>query len=135
MCGGLEPFSVVRVLDYRSGVGRECTTLRIERSADSTVISRGDTYAGTDSTSEFMTSNDILDTMLQGGERFPQVRLQLKGCQRCGGDVTSGRDWDGDYVRCLQCGWYKDAPGDAVSELADSVVARLMEEMEMPRAS
>ena len=118
MCDGMEPFSVICVLDYRFGVGRECSMLRVERSADST--------------SEFMTSSDIVDTMLQGGERFPQVRLQLRGCQRCGGDVTSGRDWDGDYVRCLQCGWYKDAPGDAVSDLADSVVARLMEEMESP---
>lgn len=135
MCGGLEPFSVIHVLDYRSGVGRECTMLRVKRSADSTVISREDTYADTDSPTEFMAGDDILDTMLQGGERFPKVKLQLRGCQRCGGDVTSGRDWDGDYVRCLQCGWYKDAPGDAVSDLADSVIARLMEEMEMPRAS
>lgn len=71
----------------------------------------------------------------QGSGRFPQVRLQLRGCERCGGDVTSERDWDGDYIRCLQCGWYKDAPGDAVTDLVDSVMTRLLEEMEQPRAS
>ena len=73
--------------------------------------------------------------LAQTGDRFPQVRLQLRGCERCGGDVTSERDWDGDYIRCLQCGWYKDAPGDAVTDLVDSVMARLLAEMEQPRAS
>ena len=108
--------------------------LRIERNENSTVIRGEDIHAGTDSSPEFMNRADILETLLPGGERFPQVRLQLKGCQRCGGDVTSGRDWDGDYVRCIQCGWYKDAPGDGVSELVESAMTRLMEEMEQPRA-
>ena len=109
--------------------------LRIERSEDSTVIKGQDTFQSQDSSPRFLTSGDIMDTLVPSGERFPQVRLQLRGCQRCGGDVTSGRDWDGDYIRCLQCGWYKDAPGDAVSELVGSKMARLMEEMEQPRAS
>ena len=108
--------------------------LRIGRNDDSTVIRGEDIHTISDSTPEFMTGAGA-DTLLPSGERFPQVRLQLRGCQRCGGDVTSGRDWDGDFVRCLQCGWYKDAPGDAVSELVDSTMARLMAEMEQPRAS
>jgi hypothetical protein len=109
--------------------------LRIERSADSTIISGEDTNAGAVSSASFMAGGDNLDALLTTGERFPQVKLQLRGCQRCGGDVTTGRDWDGDYIRCLQCGWYKDAPGDAVSELVETTMARLMEEMEQPRAS
>ena len=109
--------------------------LRIERSENSTVIRGQDTNQGRDSSTEFMSRTDVMDTLLPSGERFPQIRLQLRGCQRCGGDVTSGKDWDGDFVRCLQCGWYKDAPGDAVSELVESTMARLMEEMERPRAS
>ena len=100
--------------------------LRIEKSENSRVIRRENLFAG----------NGLgADNPTQGGERFPQVRLQLRGCERCGGDVTSERDWDGDYIRCLQCGWYKDAPGDAVTDLVDSVMARLLEEMEQPRAS
>jgi hypothetical protein len=109
--------------------------LRIERSEDSTVIRGQDIHAGAGRTPEFLSGGDVYDALLPGGERFPQVRLQLRGCQRCGGDVTSGRDWDGDFVRCLQCGWYKDAPGDAVSELVETTMARLIEEMEQPRAS
>ena len=109
--------------------------LRIERNADSTLIRGQDTNRGLEQSTEFLTRGDIFDTLLPGGERFPQVKLQLKGCQRCGGDVTSGRDWDGDYIRCLQCGWYKDAPGDAVTELVDTTMTRLLEEMEQPRAS
>ena len=109
--------------------------LRIERSADSTIISGEDTSAVTASPASFMAVGDNLDALLATGERFPQVKLQLRGCQRCGGDVTTGRDWDGDYIRCLQCGWYKDAPGDAVSALVETTMARLMEEMEQPRAS
>ena len=109
--------------------------LRIERTGDATVIRGQDVPQRQDMSTEFMTGGDILETMIPGGERFPKVRLHLRGCQRCGGDVTSGRDWDGDYIRCLQCGWYMDAPGDAVSELVGSTMARLMEEMEQPRAS
>jgi hypothetical protein len=109
--------------------------LRIERSADTTIISGEDINAGTVSSASFMAGGDSLDALLTTGERFPKVKLQLRGCQRCGGDVTTGRDWDGDYIRCLQCGWYKDAPGDAVSELVETTMARLMEEMEQPRAS
>ena len=109
--------------------------LRIERGENSTIIRGKDTTSDAGSGTEYLSSGSPYDVLLPGGERFPQVRLQLRGCQRCGGDVTSGRDWDGAYVRCLQCGWYKDAPGDAVSELVDTTIARLMEEMEQPRAS
>ncbi len=105
--------------------------LRIERSEDSTVIRGEDIFAA----NGISAGADSQNSLPEGSERFPQVRLQLRGCERCGGDVTSERDWDGSYIRCLQCGWYKDAPGDAVTDLVDSVMERLMEEMEQPRAS
>ena len=108
--------------------------LRIERGADTTIIKGKDLTAGSGSGPEYLNGGDVYDELLAGSDRFPQVRLQLRGCLRCGGDVISGRDWDGDYVRCLQCGWYKDAPGDAVSGLVETTMARLMEEMEQPRA-
>ena len=68
-------------------------------------------------------------------ERFPRVTLQLKSCERCGGDVTTGRDWHGDYLQCLQCGWYKDEPGDALSGLVETSMRSLMEEMEQSHRS
>ena len=105
--------------------------LRIESSENSSGI-RGENLFTVSGLSAGTSGNDNL---AQTGDRFPQVRLQLRGCERCGGDVTSERDWDGDYIRCLQCGWYKDAPGDAVTDLVDSVMARLLAEMEQPRAS
>lgn len=105
--------------------------LRVQRREDATVITGEDIS----SVATFMVGGESPNDVLQIGDRFPQVRLQLRGCQRCGGDVTTERDWDGDYIRCLQCGWYKDAPGDAVTELVDTAMARLLEEMEQPRAS
>ena len=105
--------------------------LRIERGENSRIIRGQELFA----VNGLGAGTNIDDNLVQGGERFPQVRLQLRGCERCGGDVTSERDWDGDYIRCLQCGWYKDAPGDAVTDLVDSVMERLLAEMEQPRAS
>ncbi len=105
--------------------------LRIDSSENSR-INRGENLFAVGQFGAGASGNDNLG---QSGERFPQVRLQLRGCERCGGDVTNERDWDGDYIRCLQCGWYKDAPGDAVTDLVDSVMARLLAEMEQPRAS
>ena len=105
--------------------------LRIERSENSSVI-RGQDISAVNS---HMAGADNANGVPEGGARFPEVRLQLRGCERCGGDVTNERDWDGGYIRCLQCGWYKDDPGDAVTELVDSAMARLVEEMEQPRAS
>lgn len=105
--------------------------LRIERSENSEII-RGENLFGVN---QLRAGTNGPGDLSQGSERFPQVRLQLRGCERCGGDVTSERDWDGDYLRCLQCGWYKDAPGDAVTGLVDSVMTRLLDEMQQPRAS
>ena len=68
-------------------------------------------------------------------ERFPKVALRLKSCERCGGDVTTGRDWHGGFLRCLQCGWYKDEPGDALSGLVETSMRSLMEEMEQNHRS
>ena len=64
------------------------------------------------------------------GERFPRATLRLKGCERCGGDVSSGYDWHGGYLQCLQCGWYKDEPGDALSGMVAASMSTLMEDME-----
>lgn len=30
--------------------------------------------------------------------------IHLKGCQRCGGDVTKNINRYGEYYECLQCG-------------------------------
>ena len=30
--------------------------------------------------------------------------IQLKGCQRCGGDLVHSADSYGAYLQCLQCG-------------------------------
>ncbi len=35
--------------------------------------------------------------------------FMLKGCPRCHGDLCQGRDIYGEFVVCLQCGYY---PGD-----------------------
>ena len=45
--------------------------------------------------------------------------LFLKGCPRCGGDLSLTRDIHGRYINCLQCGLLKDiedrgAPGRPV---------------------
>ena len=34
--------------------------------------------------------------------------LFLKGCPRCGGDISLTRDIHGRYISCLQCGLLKD---------------------------
>ena len=76
-----------------------------------------------------------IDCQGMESERFPKVTLRLKSCERCGGDVTPGRDWHGDYLQCLQCGWYKDEPGDALSGLVETSMRSLMEEMEQSHRS
>lgn len=40
------------------------------------------------------------------------MALHLKGCIRCGGDAVSEADWHGEYLRCIQCGWYRDTSDD-----------------------
>ena len=34
--------------------------------------------------------------------------LFLKGCPRCGGDLSLTKDIHGRYISCLQCGLLKD---------------------------
>ena len=34
--------------------------------------------------------------------------LVLKGCPKCGGDLSLTRDIHGRYISCLQCGLLKD---------------------------
>ena len=45
--------------------------------------------------------------------------VNYKSCTRCGGDVTMTKDWYGEYLRCLQCGWSKDTAGDSLSNLIE----------------
>ena len=61
--------------------------------------------------------------------------LRLKGCQRCGGDVAVSSDWHGDYLQCLQCGWYKDTSVDPVQTLARNAISAVREELGLPKAS
>ena len=39
---------------------------------------------------------------------YQKPTLLLKGCPKCGGDLTVARDIHGRYVSCLQCGLLKD---------------------------
>ncbi len=61
--------------------------------------------------------------------------IMLKGCQRCGGDAMRGSDWHGDFIQCIQCGWYKDEPGDPMTAIVDASMANLFEEMRHRKAS
>ncbi len=36
--------------------------------------------------------------------------ILLKGCSRCGGDLSTNRDVYVPYVSCIQCGAMKDVP-------------------------
>ena len=42
---------------------------------------------------------------------YRNATLILKGCPKCGGDLTFSRDIHGEYVICLQCGLLKDVAG------------------------
>ncbi len=33
------------------------------------------------------------------------LKWKLKGCPRCGGDISIDRDYHGWYEACLQCGY------------------------------
>ena len=63
------------------------------------------------------------------------MMLRLKGCERCGGDVSMGQDWHGDYLQCIQCGWYKDTSGDPLQGMVDSAMATLRSQMAQRKAS
>ena len=60
---------------------------------------------------------------------------RLRSCERCGGDVTIGKDWHGDYLQCIQCGWYKDTSGDPLEGMVETAMTTLREQMEQLRAS
>ncbi len=36
--------------------------------------------------------------------KFNPLRVYLRGCRRCGGDLIRHHDIDGLYRQCLQCG-------------------------------
>ena len=109
--------------------------LRIDRQVDPTTIIGKAIRVEAHASQDYLTGVNVTDAPFEGSQTFPKVTLQLKGCERCGGDVTTGRDWHGDYLQCLQCGWYKDSPGDALSHLVESAMTTLMQQMERPRAS
>ena len=49
--------------------------------------------------------------------------IQFKSCARCKGDVNVTKDWYGEYLQCMQCGWSKDTSGDPLAGLIESVIA------------
>ena len=72
---------------------------------------------------QLLPSNDILilDTHRVKSHNTPWIKLLeleamnlekaslfLKGCPRCGGDLSLTRDIHGRYISCLQCGLLKD---------------------------
>ena len=44
--------------------------------------------------------------ILEAGGR--QVMWKFKSCPRCRGDISVGRELDGWYEHCLQCGYLRD---------------------------
>ncbi len=52
--------------------------------------------------------------------------LWFKQCPRCQGDLHNNRDMWGDFVSCLQCGYY--LPDNQVAELLNLPGSRKLEE-------
>lgn len=44
-------------------------------------------------------------------------RLYLKSCLRCGGDMTTEKDYYGAYKTCLQCGHVVDLDEAGLQEI------------------
>ena len=53
-----------------------------------------------------------------------RTALFLKGCPRCGGDVSLTRDIHGPYVTCLQCGLLEDIEDKVASARPAAPVKR-----------
>lgn len=59
--------------------------------------------------------------------------LLLKSCPKCKGDVEVGSGMDGDYVKCLMCGFSRYVPESSNSAFRYSEKAD--QPMELPKAS
>ena len=56
------------------------------------------------------------------------MKVLLKGCTRCGGDLVRSRDGETDTVTCLQCGYERDVrPGYGWARLVQPVPAAVAE--------
>ena len=53
----------------------------------------------------------------------------FKACERCGGDLSLESDWDGQYIKCLQCGAVRYDLPDMVSQ-SNPVLAVETQEIE-----
>ena len=53
------------------------------------------------------TSKDVPDELMTVRRRFA-VRLRLKSCPRCKGDIVIELDQWGWYEECIQCGYLHD---------------------------
>jgi len=54
--------------------------------------------------------------------------IKFKGCPKCHGDLYLNQDMYGKYLDCLQCGYTRDATGQASVEVREPVTARVSEE-------
>ncbi len=59
--------------------------------------------------------------------------LLFKSCPKCNGDVELGSDMDGDFVKCLMCGFSRYMP--EASRTASRHVRTAERAIELPRAS
>ncbi|MGQ9572277.1 MAG: hypothetical protein ACUVV3_03700 [Dehalococcoidia bacterium] len=48
------------------------------------------------------------------------MTVRLKGCPRCGGDMTYEVDIYGPFRQCLQCSYLEDLPAEATPVAADN---------------
>ena len=73
-----------------------------------------------------------LSEMDEGAKRRSEKTLLFKACPMCKGDVELGSGMDGDYVKCLLCGFPRYMPETSRSTRA----ARAVEQLSgLPRAS
>jgi DNA-directed RNA polymerase subunit M/transcription elongation factor TFIIS len=46
------------------------------------------------------------------------MTVDLKACERCGGDMSYESDIYGQFRQCLQCSYLEDLPPEAAAEAA-----------------
>lgn len=62
------------------------------------------------------------------------VRLKLKGCPRCGGDIGVDKDQHGWYESCIQCGYLKDLVIVGMGQVRDEIpVGKKYRKRDYPR--
>ncbi|MCH8801230.1 MAG: hypothetical protein IH963_10005 [Chloroflexi bacterium] len=44
--------------------------------------------------------------------------MYLKECPKCHGDLVAGGDRYGEYLSCIQCGYMRDVPAEALRKPA-----------------